>query len=167
MRRASGFMALAVILIGLAGTGIGIGLVTEAQLKSSWIQDQMRAENITLGLSADQVARGDMVDSAAEAQKAADTIRQHRHTNFGTYNQVLGGRSFDPANPTEVTYMQALNLENYLYLAVTGFGVATAVLAIGIFMMIVGIAVALCGLLLFRSSRAKDRIAGAASGQCI
>lgn len=163
MWRLSSLMALAVIIIGLAGAGVGVGFVAEAQIKSDWIRDQMRTENITLGLTAEQVAQGELVDTTAEAQKAADTIREHRHSNFGTYNQVLGGRPFDPGNPTEVTYMQALNLENYLYLAVTGFGVATVVLATGIAMIILGLGVALCGLLLFRLSRAAPGSSGRSS----
>ncbi len=163
MKRVNCFVALVIMLTGLAGTGIGVGFVAQAQLKSSWMADQMRAENITLGLSASQVAAGELVDTADEAQKAADTVRQHRHSNFGTYSEALGGQPFDPANPTQVTYMQALNLENYLYLSVAGFGVATLALAAGIFMIVMGLAVALCGLLLFRSSRAGARAAAAAA----
>ncbi len=108
---------------------------------------------ITLGLSADQIAKGELVDSAAEAQKAADTIREHRHNNYGTYNEVLGGKQFNPEDPKQVTYMQALNLENYLYLAVMGFGLTTVVLGAGVFMIIVGIALALGGLVMFRARR--------------
>jgi disulfide bond formation protein DsbB len=153
MSRANRYLAIVVLAIGLAGIGIGIGFVVEAQVKSNWMKQQMRAEGITLGLSADQIAKGDVVDTAAEAQKAADTVRQHRHEKYGTYNEVTGGQGFDPSNPTEVTYMQALNLENYLYLAVSGFGLATVVLASGIFMIIVGIALGAGGLVMLRPAR--------------
>jgi len=155
MSRLNRLLAIAVLVIGLAGIGIGIGFAVEAQVKSNWMKKQMQAEGITLGLSADQIAKGDVVDTAAEAQKAADTIRQHRHDNFGTYSEVTGGQSFNPEDPNQVKYMQALNLENYLYLAVSGFGLATVVLATGIFMIIVGIALALGGLVMFRSARAR------------
>jgi len=153
MSRMNRFLAVAVLVIGLAGIGIGVGFVVEAQVKSNWMKQQMRAEGITLGLSADEIAKGDVVDTAAEAQKAADTIREHRHTNFGTYSEVTAGQSFNPEDPNQVKYMQALNLENYLYLAVSGFGLATVVLASGIFMIIVGIALALGGLVMFRPAR--------------
>jgi hypothetical protein len=150
MSRVNRYLAIAVLAIGLACMGIGIGFVVEAQAKSNWMKQQMRDEQITLGLSADAIARGDVVDTAAEAQKAADTIRQHRHDNFGTYNEALGGQPFNPADPKQVEYMQALNLENYLYLAVSGFGLATVVLASGIFMIITGIALGTGGLVLLR-----------------
>jgi len=153
MSRMNRFLAVAVLVIGLAGIGIGVGFVVEAQVKSNWMKQQMRAEGITLGLSADEIAKGDVVDTAAEAQKAADTIREHRHTNFGTYSEVTAGQSFNPEDPNQVKYMQALNLENYLYLAVSGFGLATVVLASGVFMIIVGIALALGGLVMFRPAR--------------
>jgi len=155
MSRLNRFLAVVILIIGLAGIGIGIGFVVEAQVKSSWMKQQMRAEQITLGLSADQIAKGDVVDTASEAQKAADTIRQHRHDNFGTYNEVLGGQQFNPADPKQVEYMQALNLENYLYLAVTGFGLATVVLGVGVFMIIVGIALSAGGFIMFRMATAR------------
>jgi len=113
----------------------------------------MREEKITLGLTADQIASGEVVDSAAEAQKAADTIREHRHTIAATYNDLLGGKQFDPTNPTEITYMQALNLENYLYLSVMGFGLVTVVLGVGVFMIIAGIALGTGGLVMLRPAR--------------
>jgi len=155
MSRLNRFLAIVILVIGLAGIGIGVGFVVEAQVKSNWMKQQMRAEGITLGLSADQISKGDVVDTAAEAQKAADTVRQHRHTNFGTYSEVTGGQTFNPEDLNQVRYMQALNLENYLYLAVSGFGLATVVLASGIFMIIVGIALALGGLVMFRPARAR------------
>ena len=153
MSKLNRLLAIVVLVIGLAGIGIGVGFVVEAQAKSNWMKQQMRAEKITLGLSADEIAKGDIVDTAAEAQKAADTIREHRHDNFGTYNEVTGGQNFNPNDPKQVTYMQALNLENYLYLAVSGFGLATVVLATGTFMIIVGIALALGGLVMLRPAR--------------
>jgi hypothetical protein len=159
MSRVNRYLGIVVLAIGLASIGIGIGFVVQAQVKSNWMKQQMRAEGITLGLSADEITEGDVVDTAAEAQKAADTIRDHRHTNFGTYSEVTGGQSFNPEDPNQVKYMQALNLENYLYLAVSGFGLATVVLASGIFMIIVGTALALGGLVMFRPARARAAIA--------
>ncbi len=153
------WVAVAVLAIGLASMGIGIGFVVEAQVKSNWMKDAMRQENITLGLSDEAVARGEVVDSAAEAQKAADTIRAHRQKIAPTYNDLLGGQPFDPANPTQIRYMQALNMENYLYLSVAGFGVTTVVLAVGVFMIIVGVALSLGGSAVLRQKAAPARAA--------
>jgi hypothetical protein len=154
MSRANRYLAILVLIIGLAGIGIGIGFVVEARIQSNWMKKAMREEQITLGLSDDAIANGEVVDTAAEAQKAADTIREHRHDNFGTYNEVTGGQNFNPEDPKQVTYMQALNLENYLYLGVMGFGLTTVVLGIGVFMIIVGIALGACGLVMLRPARA-------------
>lgn len=150
MLRSGRVVSVFVLVLGLACVGIGIGFVAQSAAKTSWIKQQMQSENITLGLTPEQIAAGEMVDSAGEAQKAADTIREHRHTNFGTYNEVLGGKPFNPSDPRQVSYMQALNLENYLYLSVAGFGVATVVLGAGVFMILAGIALGLAGWTLFR-----------------
>jgi hypothetical protein len=154
MGRIGGYLAIVLLVVSVAGIGIGTGFVVEAKLKSDWMAQAMRQENITLGLSDDAIARGETVDSAAEAQKAADTIREHRRTIAPTYNDLLGGKPFDPTNTTQIKYMQALNLENYLYLGVLGFGLTTVVLGIGVFMIIMGIALGAGGLVMLRPAKA-------------
>jgi hypothetical protein len=49
-----------------------------------------------------------------------------------------------------LTYAQAMNLENYLYMAVTAFGLTQAVMGSGAYMIVVGLAVLLTGLALYR-----------------
>jgi hypothetical protein len=65
----------------------------------------------------------------------------------------MGTGKFDPTNPTHLTYAQALNIENYLYLAVLGFGVISIVLATGGFMIITGISLGIIGLVLIKTAK--------------
>jgi glucose dehydrogenase len=44
-------------------------------------------------------------------------------------------------------------MENYLYLAVLGFGVTTVVIGSGVFMIVTGVALGVTGLVLFRLAR--------------
>lgn len=149
MSRISRYLPIAVLALGVVSLVIGIAFVAEAQIKSNWMKDAMRQEKITLGLDANAIAKGEVVDDAAEAQKAGDKVRGDRHKIAPTYNDLLGGKPFDPSNPSQVKYMQALNLENYLYLSVLGFGVTKVILVTGIVMIIVGIALGTTGLLMF------------------
>jgi hypothetical protein len=57
---------------------MGIGFVVQGQAKADFIKEAMQQEQITLGLSQEQQAEGELVDSAAEALKTGDTIREHR-----------------------------------------------------------------------------------------
>ena len=85
---------------------------------------------------------GDIVDTAAEAQKAADKIREDRRSIAATYEDLLaesGGR-YDPTNPKDLSYTQALNMENYLYMGVFALGFTQAVTVIGVFMIFMAIA---------------------------
>jgi hypothetical protein len=68
----------------------------------------------------------------------------------------LGEKRFDPTDPKQLTYAQALNLENYLYLAVIGFGLAQSVIANGVFMIVTGIALGGTGAALFRLARTSQ-----------
>ena len=136
-------LAIVVLLIGVVSIVIGAVFIGQGMAKNNLLVTAMRQEKITLGIPSDKLAAGEVIDTAKEAQIAGDTVREHRHSIAPTYGDLLGDKQFDPTDPKQLTYAQALNLENYLYLAVLGFGVTQVVIASGVFMVIAGIA--LCG----------------------
>ena len=81
-----------------------------------------------------------VIDTAEEAQIAGDTIREHRRGIASTYDELLAGGRYDSTNFRQSSYAQAMNMENYLYLAVLGFGVTTVIMGTGAFMILTGIA---------------------------
>jgi hypothetical protein len=137
-------LAIVVIVLGVVNMALGITFITIGANKQAYLHSTMDEEQITLTLTDEQIAAGDYIDTAAEAQAAGDLVREHRHA-MGTYDQVLGGGRFDPSNPDQLTYAQALNLENYLYLAVASFGLTTVAIVAGIGMLLTGIAFAIIG----------------------
>ena len=137
-------LALGVIGFVLGGVFIGLGVARDSELKEA-----MRVEHITLGIE-EAGAEGQVIDSFTEAKKAGDTIREHRRGIAPSYEDLLGGERYNPTDPTQLTYAQALNLENYLYLAVVAFGLTQAVIGSGTFMAITGLALAGTGLALFK-----------------
>ena len=142
MAHLSRYMPLSriVMIMAVVTLVIGIVFIVQGVTKAEWMKDAMRVEQVTLGIEESAVAKGDVVDSASEAQRAGDTIREHRRGIAPTYDDLLGGGRFDPTNPEHLSYAQALNMENYLYLAVLGFGVTEMVIASGGFMIATGIA---------------------------
>jgi len=152
MLRKSRYLAVGVLLLGAVIIAIGATFVVQGQAKANYMKEAMRLEQITLGLSEDVLAQGEFVDSASEAQEAADTVRGHRQGS-GTYSDALAGGRFDPANPDHLSYAQALNLENYLYLAVAGFGLTTVAIVSGISMIVTGLALGGTGIVLFGLAR--------------
>jgi hypothetical protein len=86
--------------------------------------------------------------------EAGDTIREHRRSIAPTYSDLLGEGHYDPTDPQQLTYAQAMNLENYLYLAVVAFGLTQAVMASGVFMVITGLALGGTGAVLYRLQKA-------------
>jgi hypothetical protein len=157
MSRLARYLSIAAIALGIASLAIGIGFVVQAKAKADLLTEAMREEQITLGLTEGQIEQGQLVDTAGEAQKAGDTIREHRRTIAPTYGDLLAGGRFDPTNPAHVTYMQALNLETYLYFAVASFGLTTVALLSGIAMIITGIALAALGVVVLRLRRAATQ----------
>jgi hypothetical protein len=111
----------------------------------------MRQENIKLSdLGVTGSKANEVIDSQETAQIAGDTVRAHRHAIAPSYTALLGSNRFDPTNPKDLTYAQAQNLENYLYLAVLSFGVTTVATAAGGFMIVVALALVAIGFVLFR-----------------
>lgn len=146
---------LAIVVFLLAAVAIVFGgvFIVQGVSKSAQLKEAMWVEHITLGIEAGEVEKGEIIDSAKEAQIAGDSVREHRHGIAPTYGDLLGGEKFDATNPKQLTYAQALNLENYLYLAVMGFGLTQAVIASGVFMVVTGLALGGTGLALFRLAR--------------
>jgi len=153
MGRISRYLGIMVLLAGVVGVVIGSVFIAQAIEKNNWMSEAMRIEHVTLGLDEAAVAKGEVVDSAEEAQVAGNMIREHRRNIASTYDELLGGGSFDPTNPEHLSYAQALNMENYLYLAVLGFGVTTVIIGAGVFMIITGLALGATGVVLLRLPR--------------
>jgi len=132
---------------------IGSVFIAQAIEKNNWMTEAMHVEKVTLGIEEAAAARGEVVDSATEAQAAGDTIREHRRNIASTYEELLAGGRFDPLNPEQLSYAQALNMENYLYLGVLGFGVTTIVIGTGVFMIVTGLALGATGVVLLQLTR--------------
>lgn len=146
-------LAIVVLLIGVVSIVIGAVFIGQGIAKNNLLVTAMRQEKITLGIPSDKLAAGEVIDTAKEAQIAGDAVRGHRHSIAPTYGDLLSGKQFDPTDSKQLTYAQALNLENYLYLAVLGFGVTDVVMAAGAFMVLAGVALGATGIVLQRLAK--------------
>jgi hypothetical protein len=146
-------LAILVMFLGLVGIVLGGVFVVEGILKNDLIVDRMEVEKVTLAVDPNNPGVTTQINNAADAQKAADTIASHRRMIAPTYQELLGGKPFDSTNATQLKYAQAMNLENYLYMAVTAFGLIQVTMAAGVFMVVTGLALGGGGLVLYRMSR--------------
>ena len=132
-------IGIAVMVFAVISLAMGIVFIQQGFAKENFLVNAMAQEEIVL-----EGVEG-VIDTPAEAQLAGDTVREHRHGIAPTYGELLGGERFDPTNPAQLSYAQALNLENYLYLAVASFGIFNVVKATGAFMLIMGLALGATG----------------------
>ena len=147
-------LAIVVMLLGVVGIVMGGVFIGLGVSRNNELREAMRIEHITLGIEEGET-KGQVIDSFEEAKIAGDTIREHRRGIASTYEDLLGGERFDATNPKQLTYAQALNLENYLYLAVTAFGLIQSVIASGVFMIVVGIGLGGTGISFLRLARSS------------
>ncbi len=145
-------LAIMIILLGLVSIVIGGVFIYQSISKTDEVVTAMREEKVTYLLPEEEVEKGNVIDTAKEAQMVADTVKEHRHAIAPTYNDLMAasGGKYDPTNPKDLTYTQALNLENYLYMGVLALGVTQIVMASGVFMVITGLALGGTGIVLFR-----------------
>ena len=148
-------LSVLVLIIGVISVIAGAIFIGQGVVKNNLLVTAMRQEKITLGIPSDKIVAGEVIENAKEAQIAGDTVREHRHSIAPTYGDLLGDKQFDPTDPKQLTYAQALNLENYLYLAVLGFGVTQVVIASGVFMVLNGVALSGIGISLRRLANAR------------
>jgi len=144
-------LGLVVIIIGVIALAMGIVFIQQGFAQEGWLVKAMDEEQITM-----PDGSGVIVNDSQLAQQAGDLVREHRHGISPTYGELLGGQNFDPTNPTQITYLQAMNIENYLYLAVTAFGVFLVVKAAGAFMVLMGIGLGVTGFALWRMGKGKQ-----------
>ena len=142
-----------VVVFGVISLVVGITVAALAYDKQVWMTDAMKQEKVQrAALGVKGAGPGEVIDSAAAALVVADTVRAHRHGIAPTYSDLLAGGKYDPTNAKHLTYGQAMNLENYLYLGVLGFGVAQLAMGMGAFMLLTGLALCVIGWALFKIS---------------
>ncbi|MDD5338242.1 MAG: hypothetical protein PHG35_02360 [Dehalococcoidales bacterium] len=151
------YLGIGVMLLSVAALVIGVVFIAEGIMKNNLIVDRMNIEQVSLNLDPEHPDVFTPINNADDAQKAADIIAEHRRSIAPTYQDLLnqGTGRFDPTNPDDLTYAQAMNLENYLYMAVTAFGLIQVTIANGVFMVVVALAIGVVGFLLWRFSRMK------------
>ena len=140
-------LSLIVIIFGVIALAMGIVFVQQGFTKEAWLVQAMTQEQIEMPGES-----GVIIDSAKLAEDAADVVREHRRSIAPTYGDLLGGKNYNPTDPTQLSYSQAMNIENYLYLAVTAFGVFTVVKATGAFMIVMGLALDTTGYTLWSAA---------------
>jgi hypothetical protein len=153
MKKWSKLIAVVVLIFGLVNVGVGGTFIGIGASKQHYLKTAMDQEKITTELTDAQIAAGELVDTMAEAQKAGDLVREHRHGIAATYEELLGGGRYDPTNLKQLTYAQAMNIENYLYLATASWGVTYLALGVGAALVLVGVALIAIGFIVYRWSK--------------
>jgi len=153
MTRRTQYLAMVVVVLGIVSLVLGAVFLGVAAQKNNYITTALRQQNITVGLTKEQIANGEVVDNAHKAQVAAEKMSKDLQSIAPTYGALMTanpGGKFDPTNLTDLKYAQGLNLENALNMAVLSYGVVQETTATGVALIVIGIAVGATGLMLFR-----------------
>ena len=150
MKKWSTLIAVVVLVFGLVNVGIGATFIGIGVSKQQYLKTAMDEEMITTELTDEQIAAGEVVDSMGEAQRAGDLVREHRHGIAPSYEELLAGGRYDPTNLQQLTYAQAMNIENYLYLAAASWGITYMSMGVGGALLLAGLALMAVAVLIYR-----------------
>ncbi len=153
MKKWSRLIAVAVLILGLVNVGVGGTFIGIGFSKQHYLKTAMAEEMITTELTDEQIAAGEVVDTMSEAQRAGDLVREHRHGIAASYEELLAGGRYDPTNLQQLTYAQAMNIENYLYLASASWGITYMALGVGAALVLAGIALMAIAFVIYRWAR--------------
>jgi len=139
-------MAIGILLVGVVSLVLGSVFIAQATGTSAEIKAGLIGENVTLGLPTDEngSTNGNVVDTTPELEAAQAVLLQHMRDSYGTYGETERGSA------ERTSYLDGLTLMNSMYIATMGYGVTTVILAIGVFMIIVGLALGATGFVLLR-----------------
>ena len=149
-------LATIAVVLGILSLAVGVTFIGLALQKNNYLVTQLWAQKVTLGLTKDQIAKGDLVDTAQEAQVAANTLSEHLGSISKTYSDLMAanpGGKYDPTNSADLNYTQGLNMENSFNLVVLGFGVIQETEVTGASLAVIGAAILLIGVILFRKDK--------------
>jgi hypothetical protein len=136
-------MGIVIVIMAVICLLIGVTFIAQGFIQQHTIIADMNEEKVSMdafGGDPDNI-----MDSLKDVQIAADIVREHRHSMAPSYAALLKDKNFNPSDPEQLIYAQAMNLENSLDLVVLSFGLIQVILATGGFMIIAGIVFGLCG----------------------
>ena len=151
MGRRTQYLAMMVVVFGIIGILAGGAFIGMAIQKNNLITGALQQQKITVGLTKDQIASGQVVDNAQKVQAAADTIAQHLSSISPSYNALMASSKtgkFDPTDVTQLDYGQGMNIANSLNLAVLGYGVIEETMGTGAVLIVLGAGILVAGSLL-------------------
>ena len=135
-------IAIVALILGIAVLAGGIVSIAIGRSNASDVTSKLKAEKISLAVFDNSAPTSVIISNAAEARQAVNTLIQHRMAIAPTYSDLLQGKHFDPTNPTQLTYAQAMNLQNSMTTAVLAYGLTTTLTFNGVMLIVAGVAIA-------------------------
>ena len=96
-------LAIVVTILGVVAIVIGAVFVYEGVAKNNLIVNRMKVEQVTLALDPNNPNQLTTILTAGEAQKAADTIAEHRRSIAPSYQALLNRAPANLTRPTQPT----------------------------------------------------------------
>jgi hypothetical protein len=139
-----GIIVMAVVVIVCGGLSIYLG-----ETNSEAVSNHLKDQKVSLRVFDENAPSDSVITNASQARLAADTLAEHLKKIAPSYSDLLGGKKFDPTNPTQLTYVTGMNLEGQMNLAALAFGLTTVLTFFGAVLIVIGVVLLIIGLDIF------------------
>jgi hypothetical protein len=136
-------MGIVIVIMAVICFLIGVTFIAQGFIQRHTIIADMDEEKVPMNAFGGDP--DNIMDSLQDVQIAADMVREHRHEMAPSYAALLKDKDFNPKDPEQLIYAQAMNLENSLDLVVLSFGMIQVIMATGGFMIISAVVFGLTG----------------------
>ncbi|MFC1846229.1 hypothetical protein ACFLYM_02300 [Chloroflexota bacterium] len=126
---------IVLLIFAVISVAFGIAFIQQGISKNSMITEALAAEKVSYEAEDAQGAIVGVIDNPDEAQVMSEVLREHRIHNYGYYTEL--GRE----DPNRDGILKAITMENSLNLAQLSYGLVTVIIIIGVFMIVVGLAI--------------------------
>jgi outer membrane murein-binding lipoprotein Lpp len=148
-------LAIVVVILGVAVLAGGIASIIVGQTNAGYVTNNLKQEKVSMSVFDENAPADKIVSTAADARKAVDTLIQHRRKIAPTYADLLQGKKFDPTNTQQLTYAQAMNLQNSMTTSVLAFGLTTVLTLMGALLIVAALALILVGWIVLPRRKAE------------
>lgn len=143
-----------VIILAAIAMIVGTVFIYTGFSKQAEVKAGLAEEKVAYNFTDDKNASPTPVQSMTDLENMAKTLKSHRNKIAPSYSELTArneSKKFDPSNPANLTYVQAMNLENSVRIALLASGMTWMMIGVGAFMWLVGIALVLVSIVMMKS----------------
>lgn len=125
---------IVLIVFAVISLAFGAAFIYQGANAQNMLTKALVEEKVTYAAEDAKGAIKGVIDTPDEALTMSNILKEHRIKNYGYYAELKRD------DPKRVEILKAITMENSLNMAQLGYGLATVIIVIGVFMIVMALA---------------------------